>query len=424
MQVASSPSRLKIKLEKLSALALFGLLLFSVLSPIFTGDAAADGEGSGQGNLFRQLVYVGIFAVAVGCAKLVGAPWRSAFVPFSIVLTLVWCTASIGWAINPAVGARRFALTLIVILSIFLLVERSGYERTLRVVRWLLILVLAGNYVAIIGWPNWAIHQAVTETDPSVVGAWRGMLLQKNFAGAACSLVVLFFLLDSREVRSWFKWPVIALATYFLFRTESKTSAALLIISVCFGAASLRYNTRYRNLLLSALGMLVIVLAFMLPSYWDAITAPFSREDALTGRVQIWPPLFQFWREHWLLGSGFGSFWNIGSPEPIAAYTDGWVAQITSGHNGYLDLLVQIGLPGLVIALFAVLIAPVHTILSVAQLNRSRRSLLVALIVFCIGHNLTESSLFDRDAVVHVFLMLTIALLGSEVRSIDKDEHA
>jgi hypothetical protein len=37
--------------------------------------------------------------------------------------------------------------------------------------------------------------------------------------------------------------------------------------------------------------------------------------------------------------------------------------------------------------------------------------------VFGVGHNLTESSLFDRDAAVHVFLMLAIALLAVETRS-------
>jgi O-antigen ligase len=93
------------------------------------------------------------------------------------------------------------------------------------------------------------------------------------------------------------------------------------------------------------------------------------------------------------------------------------VAQITSGHNGFLDLVVQIGLPGLLLALCAVIVAPMRVLLTDAGLDRSRRSLLTALVVFGVGHNLTESSLFDRDAAVHVFLMLAIALLAVETRS-------
>jgi hypothetical protein len=50
------------------------------------------------------------------------------------------------------------------------------------------------------------------------------------------------------------------------------------------------------------------------------------------------------------------------------------------------------------------------------SLDRSRAGLLLACIWFCIGHNLTESSLFDRDATVHVFLMLSIALLRREAQ--------
>jgi len=37
-------------------------------------------------------------------------------------------------------------------------------------------------------------------------------------------------------------------------------------------------------------------------------------------------------------------------------------------------------------------------------------------LVFCAGHNMTESSLLDRDAIVQVFLMFTIALIHLETR--------
>lgn len=405
-----------IRTDLLASLALFCLLAFAVLSPVFTDGSVGGVEAAGEGNLFRQLVYISIFGIALVCGRPVGVPWRLSVIPVSILLTLAWCALSIGWAINPSVGARRLFLTVIVVVSTFLLVDRSGYVRTLKLVRVLMVLVLLANYLAVVGWPDWAIHQA-TEADPSVVGAWRGVLQQKNFAGAACSLTVLFFLLDAREVRAIVRWTVIAAAGYFLFRTESKTSMALLAASAVVGLVSLRYDVRYRNVLLAVGAVLVLLIAFIVPAYWADIVAPFAREDTLTGRVQIWPPLFQFWREHWLLGSGFGSFWNIGFPEPIAAYTGGWVAQITSGHNGFLDLVVQIGLPGLLLALCAVIVAPMRVLLTDAGLDRSRRSLLTALVVFGVGHNLTESSLFDRDAAVHVFLMLAIALLAVETRS-------
>jgi len=36
--------------------------------------------------------------------------------------------------------------------------------------------------------------------------------------------------------------------------------------------------------------------------------------------------------------------------------------------------------------------------------------LLVGMFVFCMGHNMTESGLFDRDVIVWVFLLITLAL--------------
>jgi len=139
-----------------------------------------------------------------------------------------------------------------------------------------------------------------------------------------------------------------------------------------------------------------------------------SDESTLTGRVQIWPLLIEYWQDHKWFGSGFGSFWNIQGSQPIEGFTHGWISEIASAHNGFLDLVVQTGLPGLILAILATLIAPLYRLLSGTQIERSRACLLLAILCFCLGHNITESSLFDRDAVPQVFLMLGIGLLNAE----------
>jgi len=138
--------------------------------------------------------------------------------------------------------------------------------------------------------------------------------------------------------------------------------------------------------------------------------AMFSDPNALTGRTQIWLPLFKYAQEHWLLGAGYGSFWLIGPTSPIYYYTQNWVAGLGHGHNGYLDLLVQIGLPGLLLAIFALILSPLFKVFSSQTLAPGRAGLIVATIFFVVCHNMTESSLLDRDRIPQVFLMIAIAL--------------
>lgn len=396
---------------------LLALLTFVVLAPLIVVTPLENGDSAGEGNLLRQIVYTAIFAVALYSARVTRRPAALLALPVTVLLMLGWCSLSIFWAVNPAVSARRLFLTLIIVWSVFLLVRTAGYEKTVQIVRRVLIFVLAANWAAVLALPSWAIHHASTEIDPSIVGTWRGILMHKNFAGVACALTIIFFTFDARNV----KWPlrllVIAVATGFLYQTSSKTSLALVASSFVMVAMYRLYKPYYRWAACIFLILIALLAAVLAHEYWDRLTEPFSGKDNFTGRVHIWHVLVQYWQDHWLLGSGFGSFWNVGEPRPISLYASGWVANsISSGHSGFLDILVQTGLPGLVLAAFATALAPLSKFVMYGSLDRTRASLLLACIWFCVCHNLTESSLFDRDATVHVFLMLAIALLSGEAR--------
>ncbi|RYG14103.1 MAG: O-antigen ligase domain-containing protein [Burkholderiales bacterium] len=413
----SLPSGYRLGTQAVARASLVALALFAFLAPLITVITAGPSGAAGEGNALRQIVYVVIFGLTLASAKVLDHPARLGAVPLSIVLFLLWAAVTLVGAVNPEVGARRLFLTVLVIYTVFMLVDRVGFEGTVGALRAALLVVLVLNYVAVLGWPEWGIHQAATEDDPSIVGAWRGVLLQKNFAGAVCAMTVILFAFDAASLRPWWRLAVIALAGFFLYHSESKTSTALLVASLAFAWLFLRYEPRHRTAVCAATWVTLAALALMAWLNWDALTAPLLREDALTGRVQIWPPLLAYWRDHWLTGSGFGSFWNVGDPEPITAYTDGWVSQITSGHNGFLDLLVQTGVPGLVLALAAAAIVPASRLLSLTDADAGRRSLVLAMILFSVGHNVTESSLFDRDATIHIFLMVALALLRLEARA-------
>lgn len=108
--------------------------------------------------------------------------------------------------------------------------------------------------------------------------------------------------------------------------------------------------------------------------------------------------------DHPWTGAGFGSFWNVGQSSPVFSYATGWVTQITVGHSGYFDQLAAVGFPGLILMVYALIVWPLIRLLASSSISPQQGALISTMIIFSMGHNITESGLFERDVIVSVFL--------------------
>jgi len=396
--------------------ALAGLLCMSTLGLTLAAIKSGSDASQGGGESSRQFFYLFVFFMVMIASRPLTRPQKLLALPVSMAVALLWCALSISWSAVPAIGFRRLMLTSMIILAIFRIVDQLGYRAVIRVMKTVFVIVLILNFIAVAVLP-FGIHHAVEVGaadvgDPNLAGAWRGLLPQKNFAGAVCALTIIVFALDGEHFRQVLRIAVICAAAFFLYKTKSKTSIGLLFLSVTAGLAYLRYNPSYRALFIPVMIAAVPLLGFAAVHWFTPFVMPSDNQTGLTGRVQIWPPLFAFAQDHPLHGAGFGSFWNVGDRSPIYFYAKGWVTKLGNGHNGYLDLLTQIGIPGLALVVLASILVPMMRILGSVTAPRRQGAVLIAMLLFCALHNLTETSLFDRDQIVQVFLMITIALIG------------
>jgi O-antigen ligase len=384
--------------------AMAALLLLTNLSPSWGAE--------GGSNLFRQIAFTLLFLVAAAATLPLRNLARLFVVPASLVVALGWCWLSTTWAVDPGTTLRRIILTTMIIWSVFLMVELAGSLRTIATMRACSVAALVVNYLMVLAAPSIGVH-GYEVMDPSLVGDWRGFTPSKNFAGAVCALTVIMFMLGAPLRSQGGRAGVVLAALVFLYKSDSATSQGMLLLAVGAGWVFRRYNPDYRAFFIPAVmiaGVVVVLGLLMSRSYFEALS---SSRTAFTGRIQIWNALIRYSEDNLWFGSGYGSFWNIGGESPIFRYARGWVAEtITSGHNGYLDLLAQVGIPGLALVLFAALVLPLVKLLSSRTLPRGDGSLIMAIVLFVAGHNLTESSLFERDVVTQVYLIFAIALLA------------
>ena len=104
------------------------------------------------------------------------------------------------------------------------------------------------------------------------------------------------------------------------------------------------------------------------------------------------------------LGSGFSSFWLDSGRVMEVWQRVGWTP--TTAHNGYLDILLELGIVGL--GLLLLLIVQSHrNVMRSSALQREWGQLKMVLFIMVLFHNFTETSLGKPNSLLWLLFLLT-----------------
>jgi exopolysaccharide production protein ExoQ len=392
-----------------SILAWIGVIL--LMSAVTIGPHANALKEEGATGLIRQGTYIGLLVLAMLSVR----PWRNPAillcVPAPLVLAVAVCAISLTWSAVPGIGFRRLTLTATIIWTIAILVRQLGDDRFVSALRWALFALLIANYVAVFAFPTFGIHQFGDRIDIALVGDWCGVMMHKNFAGAVMAVTVCFFLFDAGRVNLLVRIAIIAAASVFLIFSESKTSVGMLVGSALAGYLFGKISFSWRLALIPMIAIGFVLLMIYLNLYRYVFVQLVTDPVTFTGRIIIWRHLFSYIVDNPLFGTGYGSFWNVGEEGPIFRYSSDWVRTQASGHNGYLDLAATLGIPLAIVVVGLLVVWPFVRILISHRTTGGRGALLLSLLIFCVGHNVTEASMMERDVIPNVVLIIAITLL-------------
>ena len=394
----------------------FLLLIFVGLTPFAIRDpvtlAAGESGFAATGDVVRQLAYLGVFAViAVAAIRDRGIAAMQS-VPAVMLVLLAWCMLSATWASAPDVSFRRAVLAAVIVISAMTSVTSVGPARALALLRLVLAGVLIVNWLSIAVVPQ-AIHLP-GETDPGLVGDWRGLYFHKNIAGSVTALSALLFFFSTLDSRRLTDFALFVAAVLFTVMTHSKSSLGLLPIAIFFG---LIYRFAWRRgidraIVGLAAGLVAVVGIAVVVMDWQTIARLFEDPTQFTGRTAIWQGEIAFIAQHPMLGSGYGTFADTGAASPLHNYVgDVWVQNISHGHNAYLQLLVTIGGVGFALAFLNLIALPLWTFLRTDDSHIGLKSLLLALFVFMIFHDMLESDFLEEDSPAWIAFLLALSML-------------
>jgi len=378
-----------------------------------------------SGNLVSRLLWLGLLAGATTVVL-----WRAGLTwmllrslnPWLPVFALL-AIASTMWSIDPMLTVRRDIRLITMLMVALVLVLVAWHPRRVQaLLRNLLTWILAGSVLFALAAPHLAIHQ---ETAPELLGAWRGLSNHKNTFGALSCITTLLWLHAGMARES--RWPRtlagLVLATTCLLLSRSATSmiavtlGTLVLLLLLCAPRDLRPFTGlavaaiFLFLLLYSLALLQLIPGLRV--LLAPITALTEVDTSFTGRRYIWNIISEHVAQSPVVGTGYGAYWAGPTPDSpsyefvlrMGSFYPG------SAHNGYLEVINDLGWVGLICLLCYLLTYLVQALRMYGANHRQGALYLVLLIQQAIA-NLSESHWLNVLSVSFVFMTLATAGLG------------
>lgn len=333
--------------------------------------------------------------------------WLLALLGYMLVSTL--------WSEIPAVALKRWGRQLIVLIMALVVVSQSDPRASLEsVVRRAAYVLIPFSLLLIKYFPHFGVEYARW----SGKQMWIGVTVHKNTLGCLC-LISAFFVLWTlyrrwREPRArgtaylaWADVSVLLIALFLLRGAENAYSATALgtfaigalLFVVLVGTRRMGSRVPHAALLVLLLAVMVVGVSapFLGGSNLASFSSAFGRDETLTGRTETWLRLTPEVERQPLLGVGFGSFWTTSRRE---------FYQMSHGHNGYLDTLLELGWVGMLLS-GAWLLSCTSKLHGALADDFEWASLGLCFVVMAATYNVTESVLSTLAEEIMAILVLT-----------------
>lgn len=260
----------------------------------------------------------------------------------------------------------------------------------------------------------------------SHAGAWRGIFPTKNDA----SRVILFLLPSALcyEPRSQpgrlIRYAHIFLSLLFIALTRSVAGIFITILSLClFYLVKLMRRTAARERLVLTTSILAAagIFGVLVYAYAEQLLPLIGRSVTLTGRTTIWASILLSIAKRPWFGYGHGAFW-IGRGEAINTdLAANW--DVSYAHNGYLDVVLQLGFVGLFLLLVLLVQSTFLLFRSIRRGISSYTIWCMAVLFLTVVFNLDETTFILEERIYWLLFLVAAVSLQKKLKEAAVDRE-
>lgn len=330
--------------------------------------------------------------------------------------------ASISWTFAPDVTPRRSVLLLGTSVFGIYMAMRFTLREQLQLLAVALGIVIILSFMFAIGLPKYGL---MTVQEGGIhAGSWRGIMTHKNILGRlmAFSSMVFLCVAMSNPIRNpryrWVPWAGYILSIALILLSTSKTSLVVFLSLTAILPLYRSWRQHYNQLiplsiaLILTVGSVTNLLLDNLPVVADAL----GRDLTLTGRTDIWSAMFDLiWERPWF-GYGFNAVWRDWD-NPITAYlwrTLAW--ECPYGHNGFMDLLAELGFVGLSIFVLSFITTYYRGIMWLRVTKCIEGIWPLIYLTYLVIYNITESTLVETNSIFWIVYISTAFSVAIEYK--------
>ena len=428
-QTASGAAKSSVKLVRdegyVWLLAILIWMIFYQNLPLDYGSPSLPDSG-GSSNGGDRLLKLGMLAISCcliaskwGLARKLGKLLNPGFALFCAV-----ALASTLWSIDQGATLLRY-ITLITIVMVCFAFGLGSWNarRFQQVVLPPILLLLVASLI--LGMIDPSLVLEVGESI-SLKDAWHGVVHTKNEFGMLSSFGVIMcaHAVIAKEGRTFLSMVGAAIAFTCLILSRSNTSLFSTLLAVLTMFLMLRVpvvRQRYTPLVVVAIAAVILLYELIIQNVVPGLGVLLSPITSLTGKDTTFSARTVIWtivKEHIdlapFLGSGYGAYW-VGPVPTSPSYV--FLSRMygfypTEAHNGYLEVVNDLGLLGLVCVLLFI-VAYIRQSLRLIRVDRSQAALYIALLFEQMVMNLSESEWFSRSTVSSMLLLASICLSRS-----------
>ena len=325
------------------------LMIFSgaIIVLVLSGGQQEYEEVSFDASLIRMI----FFAIYLVTFVLLVLRWRKTLNILGqnwwIFPLVILSAISIVWSFEKS-GTLKDSFTMIgSSLFGFYFAVNYSLKRQLELLGWAFGIIIVLSFVFAVALPKYGIMGGIHQ------GKWRGVFSHKNGLGQIMvysSLVFIFLAYQSRKYQVLMLLGLSSsIVLLFLSASTSSMLNLVILISIFFCLRILRLPYL---LLIPAVALIATVgefLYFLSIENTGAIFTSVGKDATLTGRTDLWPLVIEMIWKQPILGYGFGGFWHglNGAGSAYIWRATGWLP--SHPHNGYLQLLLDLGILGVIL---------------------------------------------------------------------------